>query len=121
MAGDIESYRKIEEIVGQVIKEAPKTLFGIGSPGLRRALERYARKIESIYTEPLKQQISQLIQINEANQEKISELEKDIQETTNKYKTIKDVVLSSFSDIEIEGEPDKRKQFSVPVPPEEQT
>lgn len=112
----ITAYQKISGIVDKVVTEAKKTIFGnIDSVSLIEKLQQYAPKIEEAYTTPLKQQTSQLIQTNEVNQKRISELEKNLQEIGDNYKTTKEKVLSAFSDTEIEESLNQRKQFNVPI------
>ena len=115
------AYQRIRDIVDKVVDESKKTVFGnIDSVSLIEKLQQYAPQIESAYTAPLKQQVSESTsklttkeEVNRQLNTKLSGLETSLREEKEKYTLFKKEILRIFLDNELESELYRREEESI--------
>jgi len=115
------AYQRIRDIVDKVVDESKKTVFGnIDSVSLIEKLQQYAPQIESAYTAPLKQQVSESTsklttkeEVNRQLNTKLSGLETSLREEKEKYTLFKKEILRIFLDNELESELSRREEESI--------
>ena len=115
------AYQRIRDIVDKVVDESKKTVFGnIDSVSLIEKLQQYAPQIESAYTAPLKQQVSESTsklttkeEVNRQLNTKLSGLETSLGEEKENYTLFKKEILRIFLDNELESELYRREEESI--------